>query len=335
MEKEEKVLTREIVKELGLDKLEVITSDMLEGYTNIGGYAFGRCNSITSITLPNSVTSIGYMAFYNCYSITSITIPNSVTSIGDYAFYNVPNVVYNGSATGSPWGARSVNGYVDCYLVYADETKTILLACSAAATGEITIPNSVTSIGEGAFEDCTSITSITIGNSVTSIRKWEFSGCSSLTSIAIPNSVTSIGYSAFDCCSSLTSITIPNSVTSIEKYAFFYCNKLKNVVIGDKVYKKHKVIKNKCKAYKAFRGDMTCRDFQYEEGKTYEIDGEPELCKCGFHACLRLTDVFTHYHGEIGKDIVVYEVELEGVSDERQCDSKVVAKKITIGKRIL
>ena len=60
------------------------------------------------------------------------------------------------------------------------------------------------------------------------------------------------------------------------------------------------------------------------------------MCKCGFHACLRLTDVFNHYSGEIGKDIVVHEVELEGVSDEKNDeDSKVVAKKITIGKRIL
>ena len=81
---------------------------------------------------------------------------------------------------------------------------------------------------------------------------------------------------------------------------------------------------------------MTCRDFQYEEGKTYEIDGEPGLCYRGFHACLRLTDVFSYYCGDLGKEIVVHEVELDGVSDERnERESKVVAKKITIGKRIL
>ena len=170
----------------------------------------------------------------------------------------------------------------------------------------------------------------------TSIRSYVFYRCGSLTSVTLPNSITSIGYSAFECCSSLTSIIIPSSIKCIGKYAFFYCNKLKNVVIGDKVYKKHKVIKNKCKAYKAFNADMTCRDFQYEEGKTYEIKCEPKMCKRGFHACLNLLDVFNHYSGEIGKDIVVYEVELEGVSDERHDeDSKVVAKKITIGKRIL
>lgn len=170
----------------------------------------------------------------------------------------------------------------------------------------------------------------------TSIGYCAFYSCYSITSITIPNSVTSIGDSVFDACFSLTSITIPNSIKCIEKYAFSYCKKLKNVVIGDKVYKKYKVIKNKCKAYKAFNADMTCLDFQYEEGKTYEIKGEPQMCKQGFHACLNLLDVFNYYSGEIGKDIVVYEVELEGVSDERRnYDSKVVAKKITIRKRIL
>ena len=135
---------------------------------------------------------------------------------------------------------------------------------------------------------------------------------------------------------SLTSITIPNSIKSIDKFAFYKCKKLDPIVIGDRVYKKHKVIKNKCKAYKAFNADMTCRCFQYEEGKTYEIEDEPKLCKHGFHACLNLLDVFNYYSGEIGKDAVVHEVELEGVSDERHDeDSKVVAKQITIGKRIL
>ena len=80
---------------------------------------------------------------------------------------------------------------------------------------------------------------------------------------------------------------------------------------------------------------MTCRGFQYKEGEAYELDNEPILCVRGFHACLSLADIFNYYHGELGKDVVVHEVELDGVSNERKNDSKVVAKKITIGKRIL
>ena len=93
----------------------------------------------------------------------------------------------------------------------------------------ITIPNSVTSIGDEAFYDCTSLTSVTIPNSVTSIGDDAFSGCTSLTSVTIPNSVTSIGDWAFAGCTSLTSVTIPNSVTSIGDYAFYCCTSLTGV----------------------------------------------------------------------------------------------------------
>ena len=123
----------------------------------------GCSSQATSVTIPNSVTSIGDYAFSECTSLTSVTIPNSVTIIGSDAFYSVNNIVYNGSASGSPWGAKSVNGYVEGYLVYRDSTKKELLGCSSQATS-VTIPNSVKSIGENAFYDCTSLTTIYILN---------------------------------------------------------------------------------------------------------------------------------------------------------------------------
>lgn len=198
------------------------------------------------------------------------------------------------------------------------------------------ILESYTSIEKYAFYICNSITSITIPNSITSIGDRAFYSCSFLISVNLPNSIINIGNDTFAYCNSLTYINIPNSIKRIGNYAFYACDKLTNIIIGDKIYENQKVVDDKCKAYKAFRGDMTCRGFQYEEGKTYELKGEPKLCKWGFHACLSLKDVFIYYYGELGKDLVIHEVELEGVSDERNnYDSKVVAKKITIGKRIL
>ena len=105
--------------------------------------------------------------------------------------------------------------------------------CSSLSS--ITIPNGVTSIGSNAFCNCSSLSSITIPNSVTSIGVAAFFYCSGLTSITIPNSVTTIGKFAFYYCSSLTSITIPNSVTSIEKNAFYYCSSLTSVTIPNSV----------------------------------------------------------------------------------------------------
>ena len=85
------------------------------------------------------------------------------------------------------------------------------------------------------------------------------------------------------------------------------------------------------KAYKGFNADMTCRGFQFEEGKTYEHEGEVKLCESGFHACEDPLDIF-RYYAPSGSEF--HEVELEGVSDECKEETNVVAKKITIGTRL-
>ena len=101
--------------------------------------------------------------------------------------------------------------------------------------GVITFDAPVTSIGDWAFYNCTSLTSVNIPDSITSIEEYAFSGCTSLQSITIPDSVTSIGKEAFNRCNSLTSVTIGNSVTSIETSAFYECTSLKSITIPDSV----------------------------------------------------------------------------------------------------
>ena len=93
---------------------------------------------------------------------------------------------------------------------------------------------------------------------------------------------------------------------------------------------KHKPVGNAIIAYKGFKSNMTCRDFQYEEGKTYKCD-KSKLCKCGFHACLNPLDCFNYYYG---KDSVYHEVILEDRVNKVGDDSKICGKKITIGRRL-
>ena len=199
--------------------------------------AFENCIGLTSITLPGGLTRIEKYAFSGCTGLnsTSVTIPNSVTEIGTGAFSGIKNLIYTGTATGSPWGARCVNGYEENGLVYRDASKTELMACFTSVNGNINLPNTVNKISDGAFSGCTGFTSITIPNSVTQIGNYAFMGCTGLTSIAIPNSVTQIGDYAFSGCTGLTSITIPNSITKIGYHWFSGCTGLVLITIPNSV----------------------------------------------------------------------------------------------------
>ena len=197
--------------------------------TCIGAYAFDYCSNITSVTIPDSVTSIGEYAFRKCTSLTNVTIPDSVTSIGYGAFSGCTSLTAIDVEIGN-------NNYTSVNGVLFNKGKTELICYPAGKTGKsYNIPDSVTSIGDGAFIDCTSLTSVTIPDSVTSIGWYAFSGCTSLTNITIPSSVTEIGGSTFSGCTSLTSIMIPNGVTSIGNYAFYGCSSLTNITIPNGV----------------------------------------------------------------------------------------------------
>ena len=227
------------IRESAFERCNTLTSVIIpNSVTYIGDYAFYYCTGLTSVTIPNSVTAIGYSAFRKCKGLTSITIPNGMTSIGNSAFLDctgLTSITIPNSVTSIDNGAFSFCTGLTSVTIPNSVTSIgneAFYGCRSLTS--LTIPNSVTSIGKYAFHECSSLTSITIPNSVTSIGNSAFLDCTGLTSITIPNSVTSIGNSAF-CHSGLTSVTIPNSVTSISAGSFGYCRDLTSVTIPNSV----------------------------------------------------------------------------------------------------
>ena len=165
-----------------------LTSVTIPGSVEAITEAFVGCTGLTSISIQNGVRSIGYEAFSGCTGVTSLIIPKSVTHIESYSFIGFSGVVsIIVDSENTVYDSRN-----NCNAIIEKSSNTLVLGCKYTV-----IPNSVTSIGQGAFYKCTNLTSITIPNSVTSIGASAFWGCESLRSVTIPRSVTSIGNSAF------------------------------------------------------------------------------------------------------------------------------------------
>lgn len=226
-------------------------------------YHYSPCynqSHLTYLTIGNAVTTIKESAFYNCSSLTSVTIPNSVTTIGESAFSGCSSLSNLLIEDGSETLSLVYDDYPSIFYQCPLETIHIgrNLSYKATTNGDginspfhgisnlknLTIGNSVTSIGEYAFYDCSGLTSVTIPNSVTEIGRGAFDFCKSIVSVIVGNSVTSIGDYAFNGCSKLKSIEIPPSVSEIGTCGFGNCNninliKLKspNLVLGDECFK--------------------------------------------------------------------------------------------------
>ena len=241
--------------------------------TSIGSKAFSGCTRLKKVTIPNSVTNIGDNAFSECRGLKAVTIGNSVTAIGGWAFSyctGLTTVVWNARSSQIPLSefGNPMPPFSNCDrltdFVFGEEVEHIpaYLCYNLTSLKNLVIGNSVTTIGNSAFSDCTGLTTVTWNarnvQDFQSTGGRPFSNCKNLTefvfgeevehipdylcyklttlkNLVIGNSVTSIGEWAFHRCTSLTEVTIPNSVTTIGGLAFYSCTGLQKVTIGNSV----------------------------------------------------------------------------------------------------
>lgn len=215
---------------------EILVSPDEEAYpvTSIaGGFllwggAFNGCNGITGVTIPSSVTSIGPYAFSFCNGLTEITIPSSVTSL-TYAFAKCVNIEHF-SVVGVNGVFRAQDG-----ILYDSTFNTLVIYPPGKNQTIFEIPNTVTSVADGAFYCCPKIREVVIPNGLDSIGAASFRDCDNLVNMSIPDSVAFIGSSAFEDCDALTTVHLPSGIKNIPFRLFEGCQNLKTVNIPSDV----------------------------------------------------------------------------------------------------
>ena len=223
--------------------------------TTIGNAAF-RDSSVTSVTIPASVTEIGSNAFAGCTNLTSVNYA------GDWSNLTIQS--------GNPAVQDAANEQLFDFKFILNNTAVIVTRYKGPAA-DVTIPSRykdkpVTAINNAVFPN-SAVTSVTIPDSVTSIHDVSFFNCSQLTNISIPNSVTYIGYSAFSYCTSLKSITLPSSLSTISRALFSGCSQLTTIHIPDSVSSIQFYAFHDCENLKTIRIPVSVtsiRDFAFD-----------------------------------------------------------------------
>ncbi len=183
--------------------------------------AFNGCEKITGVALGQKVKRIGKSAFSGCSSLSKMKIPASMSEISDYAFNGCASLQSLEADDGEHFVSRDG-------MLFSKDMKTLVRA-PGAISGEVVLPDTVETIGHGAFQSCEKLTKVVMNN-VRTISNEAFKGCISLLSAPLDN-VESIGKYAFMGCVELDSVVVPDSVKTIGTWAFGDCKSLKKASV--------------------------------------------------------------------------------------------------------
>ena len=270
---------------------KIIIPEVIDGYTvtSVGAEAFRGCADLNAVSIPDSVTEIKDSAFRGCTGLMAVRIPSFARTIGSLAFsgcarlvrVGIPaSVAFIGKAAFGGAGEvhvqeanrnyRSVDGDL-----YSGDGKTLLHYAANKKASTFAVPDGVTAIDDYAFFACMNLTEVTVGDTVRSIGESAFRLCKRLQIAVIGNSVTNLGAEAFLGCENLVSVTLGNAIAEIPKDAFAFCVKLTSIAIPDSV---------KAIGERAF---VNCESLRAVSlGKAVSAVGRGAFGRCG-----RLTDV--------------------------------------------
>jgi len=186
-----------------------------EGLKKIGKYAFRKCKSLESITLPSTVTDIGAGAFSRCSQLRRVVLNGGLERVRKYAFHgciSLQSITLPAALT-----EMGENAFSGCL-----------------SLKEVVINEGLETIVHGAFTNCISLVTIILPSTISEIEEWAFHNCNMLKEAVLNEGLLAIGSNAFMNCNSLESITLPATVTEIDRYAFVKCENLRKVVLANK-----------------------------------------------------------------------------------------------------
>ena len=217
---------------------ELETVRLPESLKTLGVYTFYECSGLKNINIPSGLQSVEYGAFYECTSLTSFQFPDTITSIGESVFGRCTSL----TSVHLPANATSISPglFSECSSLTTvnlpQGLKTVggdaFAGCRSFCPD--TLPNGLQTIGPGAFSSC-AFKNISIPDSVTEIGEWAFGGNVKAKTLKLPKNLKVIPAHAFDYCGRIRSITVPATVETIGESAFSSCTDLKEIKIPTNV----------------------------------------------------------------------------------------------------